>query len=224
MVTVSLTLCLEFLVAIADPAPGQSEVEHGTDEAEHRSRPGRSAKERRRDDVLDLRCARDGHHAVGEDTHPEQPRQQTLRDISLLEEDGSKWVHDKGDDEDREAAIRQDAASEQYGQNGLVAAQRRDDLVGHGRREPSLLHDLGEDGAEQEDGVIRLDVLRGFRHVDLTVDRHGGVAAADGGDDGENRCDEDDGIATIREEHQKYQAEDNHADAHGDNSFLDDPE
>ena len=120
---VTLAFRLELLVAIADPSPGQSEVEHGTDEAEHRSRPGRSAKERRRDDVLDLRCTWDGHHAVGEDTHPEQPRQQTLRDISLLEEDGRKWVHDKGDDEDREAAVRQDAASEQYCQNGLVAEE-----------------------------------------------------------------------------------------------------
>ena len=221
VMTIAFALCLEFLMAITDPAPGQSEIEHGTDEAEHRSRPGRCAEERRRDDVLDLRRTGDGHHAVGEDAHPQEARQQPLRDIRLLEEDGRERVHDKGDDEDRQAAVRQDTAAEQHGQDGLVASQSGDNLVGHSCRKSALLHDLGKDSAEQEDGIIRLDVLRGFRHIDLTVDRHGSVAAADGGDDGKNRCDEDDGIATIREEHQKYQAEDDHTDAHRDNSFLD---
>ena len=214
VLSVALALRIERPLPIADPPPRDEKVEHSTDDAEHGSRPCGRAEEGGRDDVLDLRCAGDGDHTVGENTHPEKSRQEFFWNIRLSEKDCRKGVHNEGNDEYRESAVGENAAANENSEHRLVLPECLYNLIRDGSGKPTLFHDLGENGPKKEDGIVGLDVFRRLGHVDFAVDRHEGVSATERGDDGKERRDEDDGVAAVGEEHEQDEADEDHGDVH----------
>ena len=220
VLSIALAFGIERALAIADPPPRNEEVEDGADDAEDGSRPCSRAEERRRDNVLDLRCAGDGDHTVGEDAHPEQPRQKLFRDVRLTKEDRRKRIHDERHHKYRESAVRQYSAANEHGENGLVLPERLDDLIRNGGSKPALLHDLCKDRTEEEDGIVGLNVLRRLGHIDLAVDGHERVPAAESCDDGKERRDEDDGVAAVGKDHEQDEADEDHGEFHATSPFI----
>src|SRR3546814_7297467 len=81
-------------------APAPVEVEHAHDQDEHaaqgaqpRRGPGIGAEERGRDDVLDLRRARQRVHGEGEGAQRDGARDQALGDVALAEQLRGERIH-----------------------------------------------------------------------------------------------------------------------------------
>ena len=214
MLSIAFALGVERPLPIADPSPRDEEVENGADDAEYRPRPCGCAEEGGRDDVLDLRRAGDGNHAVGKNAHPEQSWQKFFRNVRLPEEDCRKRIHNERHHKYRESAIRQYTAADKDGKNRLVLPERLHDLIRDSGGKTALFHDLCKDCTEEKNGIVGLDVLCRLGHVDLAVDRHERMSAAEGGDDGEDRRDEDDGVAAVGEDHEQDETDEDHGEFH----------
>ena len=199
---IALAACLEDLRTARHPAPADQQEQEGGEETDDRSRPRARREVRGRDDVLDLRRARQSDHREGEDTNPERRRQQALRDVCLAEDNCAERIHDKGDDEDGKTAIRQSAAAQQDRQHSAFLAEHLDDLRCDRRRKPAFLHQARKDGAEQENRIIRLRIFSHACHIELTVRRQDTEDTRKRCDTCKNWCDQDDRPAAVSKIHE----------------------
>ena len=100
------------------------------DDAEPRGGEGGGAEERRRDRVLDRRRARECRHGEGERAERDRTRDQPLGHAGVAEQRHRDREHGEGHDEQRDAAIGQDGAGEDHGQDRPLLANPLDDPVG----------------------------------------------------------------------------------------------
>ncbi|ABA52012.1 hypothetical protein BURPS1710b_A1245 [Burkholderia pseudomallei 1710b] len=186
--------------------------EHRADRAERGRGPRGGLEERRRDDVLDLRRARQRIHRERERAERDRARHQALRNVALAIELGRERIDGEHDDEQRHAAIGEQRAHRDdhrvRARAADVADRGGDDRLG----EAGQLDHLAEHGAEQEHREVELHEADHLFHEDAGEDGGdgGGIGQqhrAERGDGGE----QDHAVAAVGGEHQERQrGEDDH--------------
>ena len=125
--------------------------------AEHRRGPGVGAEERGRDDVLDLRRARQRVHGEGEGAERDRAGNQPLRDVALAEQ--SRRRTDTPRTPPRTATRRRRSATRTPARSTASPAARPTSRMVAATidlREPGQLDQLAEDRAEQEHREVQL--------------------------------------------------------------------
>ena len=119
---ITLTSSLQLLSTIGNPAPAHEQENCRGKNTNTHTRPGRSTEVGRRNDVLNLRSTRHGNHCKGENTHPQCRWQKLLRNISLLEYNCTKRIHNERYYKHRQTAIGQGTTAQKYSQYSLLLA------------------------------------------------------------------------------------------------------
>ena len=196
--------------------PRGADAEH--DGARDGSKTGRrecvGAEERHRDRVLDGGCAR--HAAQRERRAAEEncARDEALGRVRGPEQRHRNGIRRKHDDEHRDAAVGEDAARQDDGEERLLGAEPRHDPAGDGRRRARVAHQPAEDRAEQEERKVLRHEAAEARHEDLGVrGEQPRVAARDHGEEREDRREDQYGDPAVGEVHQEREREENAEDA-----------
>ena len=131
---VALVACLRRAAAALDIVETDAEDEHAAEQAEPRRGPGRRLEKCGRDDVLDLRRARQSIHREGEGAESDRARNEPLGNVALAEHLRRERIDRKHHHEQRYAAVGQDRADHDDRQHGPFCADqayhRCDDRLG----------------------------------------------------------------------------------------------
>ena len=144
MLTIAFTLSLQALCTEGNPSPTHKQENQSSKNTNSHTRPGGSTKVGGWDNILNLWCTRHSNHCEGEDTHPESCWQQSLWNISLLEYNSTKRVHNESNNEHAEAAIGQSTTAQQYCQNSTLFAQNLNNFTCYRGSHATLFHQSGE--------------------------------------------------------------------------------
>ena len=139
--------------ALGTRQPPQTESEHDDrgDDAEARSGERRRPEERHRDGVLDGRRARHRRHREGRGAKRDSGRRQAVRDIGGAEQAlRHRHDHEEGDEE-ADATVGDDRPGQHDGQHCSLGTHLFGHELGDGADRPAVVHQLAENGAEQEE-------------------------------------------------------------------------
>jgi len=193
------------LVALAlEEQHAGAEHEDRPDQPQPRRRPGRGVEEGAGDDVLDLRCARQGVHGERECTEGDGRRDQALGDVALTEHFRGKRVDREHHHEQRDTAVGQQGADQHDHQHRLAGAQQANGGRHDRAREARQLDQFAEHRAEQEHREVQLDETDHFFHEHPGEGRgNGGRVGEQHGTEGGDGCEEDNAVAAVGSEHQQ---------------------
>ena len=210
---VAMTLAIPFPRRPRTPAPtlqpeqAEQEDRRPAGRADDRGGIGIGPEVARRDQVLDLRRARQGVHREREGPERDRARDQPLGDVGLAEHHRRERIHRERHHEQRDPSVGQDRAGEHDRQDRPPGAERPDDLRRDRTGRAARLHQLAEDRPQQEHGEERLHVIGRAPHERLGVARQQGTPRQAGRQQREDRREDDDGQAPIGERHQQDQRE-----------------
>jgi len=162
-----------------EPECAAGEHQDPAEDAQRGGGEGRGLEIGHGDQVLDLHRSRQAGHGEGKGPQGDGGGDQSLGDFRFAKQGGGQRVDRKYDHKQRNAAVRQQGTREDNGQDGVSLTQGGGDLVGDHLGRAGVLHQLAENGAQQEDGEKIDDELSQTRHEDLGVRGEDGRAAAD---------------------------------------------
>ena len=203
---VALLARLRGAAAALDVCKSDQEDEDAAKQAEPRRGPGRRLEERRRDDVLDLRRARQGVHREGECTEGDRAWDEPLGDVALPEHLGRERINREHHHEQRDAAIGEDRAHQDDRQHRPFSADQTNDGGDDRLGKTGQLDDLAEHRPEHEHRKVV------FHEPDHLLHEHAGEHRRDQGRVGQQHGaergdwrEQDHAVAAIGHEHKEHQ-------------------
>ena len=112
---------------------------------------------------------------------------QTLGNIRVPEQRNRNGKDHEGDDKQGYAAVGEDCADQDHGEDGLVLAELFSNKMGNRGSKAGGLHNLREHTSEQIEGEIALRVVGEAAHVGFRIVRHDVGIHAGGKHDGDHR-------------------------------------
>ncbi|MFB9074133.1 hypothetical protein ACFFX0_24220 [Citricoccus parietis] len=202
-----------------EPRQAEPEDHHGPHEADPRGRETVGAEELSRDQVLDLRRARQGRHGEREDAQGDGARDQSLRDVRHSEQFAGQGEHHERHHEEADAAVGHQGGGDHGGRQGVPRADPAGHRAGDRLGIAGDRHQHAEHGTEQEQREVLAHESGEGRHEDLRVGGENRRSGEHQGHDGRDRRRDDDGHAPVRQGDQQGEGQDDANDPQ-DHSVL----
>ena len=200
-----------------EPPGAEAEHDQAGDHPQARRGEGIGAEEGVGNGVLDRRSAGQRGHGEGERAEGDGTGDQALGNARFAKQRSADRIHGEGHHEQRHAAVGEDAAGQHDGQDGALAPHFRNYAVGDGARRSRVVHQLAEQGAEQEQREELDHVAAHGLHEHLGVggQQQADVAGKQQRQQGQQRSEDQDVDAAVREVHQQGERNQNTEGTHG---------